>query len=471
MVSTDQKDKRAEVEGETERICGNYVEVLPLTSDDKLVVKTHCVIKLQEQPLAQRTVIQAGCANKQQDPAAVDQCVAHKTLNPDSPWQIADLAKAPDAAAECEKESLNAQNARLEQDFRRRCYNALPDAPLPKGELPPDQSGRPITTARRIPDPARMVLDLVLEDLGVVQTQGKSAQEGALKNLGDPSRNKHGVAKGSSPFVESAVAEERAECKNCGQRKETLSVIDDGKSYLLPREWFENEEEVRNVIMNGFLKKGVDVWDCPAEFNRVKEPIIIDGIPFGISIGDFPFRWKGAYYIVELKFLKIICAPVSESAYTPYGYISPGKFSFRRIPKFILDGQSKMLREGGGFLIVVAEPSLKTVGLKQLFTDTAEDCQKRLLVSYKNKLAKNEIPYEVWILNQKSFLRLWNEVLVGETAKPVGKDKWGKTDIRRTLSISGLNTVVQDERTLLTVSEIVEGKITDIILEKISDNL
>jgi hypothetical protein len=53
----------------------------------------------------------------------------------------------------------------------------------------------------------------------------------------------------------------------------------------------------------------------------------------------------------------------------------------------------------------------------------------------------------------------------------VGKDRWGKTDIRRTLSLLGLKTVVHDDHTLLTLSEIIEGKITDIILEKVSGDL
>jgi hypothetical protein len=257
----------------------------------------------------------------------------------------------------------------------------------------------------------------------------------------------------------------------CGDCKRINAKIDDEKPYLLPHGWFENEEDVRRVLMNGYIKKGVDVWDCPAEFDRVNEPIIINGIPFGILVGDFPFRWNGAYYIVELKFLEVTCARVSKSAYTQYGFAPPGKFSFRRTSKFILDGQSKMLREGGGFLIIVAEPSLETVGLEQLFTKTFKECQKKLLMLYKSKLAKNEIPYEVWVLNQESFLRLWDGVLVGETAKPVGKDRWGKTDIRRTLSLLGLKTVVHDDHTLLTLSEIIEGKITDIILEKVSGDL
>ncbi|NVM53103.1 MAG: hypothetical protein HWN66_05325 [Candidatus Helarchaeota archaeon] len=174
--------------------------------------------------------------------------------------------------------------------------------------------------------------------------------------------------------------------------------------------YYIKEKELRCHLINAlFVKKGVAFWDCSSE--SCPDPLIVKGIPLQIKAGDFIYGYKGRIHTVELKFIKYDC----QSYYSGY---RP-----KRRTMVIYRSQFEMIKEGGGYLVVVAEPKQKEItkgkevcikGLSRMrgllgTRKLTYDCvivDKNLIYQLKEgKKWVNEKGYEVFRI---SFQKVWN---------------------------------------------------------------
>jgi len=214
--------------------------------------------------------------------------------------------------------------------------------------------------------------------------------------------------------------------------------------------YFTSEEEIRCFILNVFIKLGVMVWDCRAEAGKCSDPIWRDNISFALKYGDIPFFWNERFYMIELKFIKHRCLYDEEN----------GVYRLAIFSSNIDDTQSEIVLNGGGLLVVVAEPSTEEIGVPPIWKVLEDECEmesERLLWS---ELANGKYPYDIFILNQKQFSQFWLESLLKKKRKFKRK-----TTIRRVLDKSDLLKYASESRTQLTLQHITGGEIGKLILK------
>ena len=225
---------------------------------------------------------------------------------------------------------------------------------------------------------------------------------------------------------------------------------------ILKNPFFQLESEIRCVLINSFFKKGVAVWNCQGEAGKCPDPIFINNIPMRIAIGDVPIRYNERFYIIEIKFQNFFCKKVK---------IKSGFMAVRDSAQ-IIEAQSKMILSGGGFLVIISEPPPKTVGINGFLEPDRKICEAQLIKSYKMKIANNNVPYNVWILDQQRFIKYWDEFLSNASIKTVKRNL--VTTISRSISYKQLEKIIPEAKTTLTMQDIRNGKIVDLILNIIN---
>ncbi|NVM30456.1 MAG: hypothetical protein HWN65_16565 [Candidatus Helarchaeota archaeon] len=210
--------------------------------------------------------------------------------------------------------------------------------------------------------------------------------------------------------------------------------------------YFVSEEHLRRVVMNALINKGVTVWDSRPE--KTNEPIIVDGIPMKIAVGDIPFFWKGHYYVIELKLYTLGTKVDSHQ----------NQFRIQRRPIRLSDSQSDLLLKGGGLLMVVTEPHPKFAGRSGIKGVTRAECNKGLN-QYRELIGKNRLFYECYLLSQNQFQSYWENHL--KTA-PIRPSERGPG---RILSFLKLKEIVPKSYYRLYMSDFGKGNIANIILK------
>jgi len=211
------------------------------------------------------------------------------------------------------------------------------------------------------------------------------------------------------------------------------------------------EEDVRYILMNTLWKENVSVWDCPSELGKCNDPILKDNIPFGILIGDFPFFLDGNYYIVEVKFLNISCRFKN----------SVGQYESKIGSAEIAETQSKMILKGGGILVMIREQPPSDYGIKGLWGNNLEECQKKIEERYKRLIEINQIPYEAYILNSNRYKTYYNEICKGEEPRVHKKQKV------RDISITKIKKILPEAVFKVTLSEFKQGVVARAIIDLI----
>lgn len=215
--------------------------------------------------------------------------------------------------------------------------------------------------------------------------------------------------------------------------------------------YFVKETELRCVLMNSFFQAGVDVWDCDPAGRQFTDPVIVGYAPLVPMTGDFLIFWRGRYYIIELKWSKLRCnVPIKGDRY----FYKKGT---RQISRSI----TETLLMGGGFLIYVAEPLPQDVNYEMPFFLTQPECERQIDSTFRIELGNNKLPYEVWIIDQRRFERVFRGKF--------GTKSWEMRDIResrkdrKVLGFRELEATVPEAKVYLTMQEIKEGKVFNLI--------
>ena len=207
--------------------------------------------------------------------------------------------------------------------------------------------------------------------------------------------------------------------------------------------YFVTEAEVRCVLMNSFYRAGVDVWDCDPAGRQCIEPIIMGNAPLVPLTGDFPIFWRGRYHIVEVKWSKLRCNLSKDGK----------KYLYKKGTRQISRSITETLLRGGGFLIYIVEPLPIDVNYELPFFSMKVECERQINSTFRIELGNNRLPYEVWILDQMRFERVFKGKF--------GLKGWelGPYQDRKVLGFRELEETVPEAKVYLTMREITEGKI------------
>jgi hypothetical protein len=221
--------------------------------------------------------------------------------------------------------------------------------------------------------------------------------------------------------------------------------------------YFMTEAEVRCVLMNSFFQAGVNIWDCDPAGRQCVTPIVMGYAPLVPMTGDFPIFWWGRYYIIEVKWSKLRCNLSKDR--TRYLY----KKGTRQISRSI----TKTLLNGGGFLVYVAEPLPQNVNYEIQFSSTKPECERLIDSTFRKELGSNRLPYEVWILDQRRFERVFRGKF-GTKSWEI-RDKRESRKDRKVLGFRELEATVPEAKVCLTMQEIKEGKVFNLIDQLITE--
>jgi len=216
--------------------------------------------------------------------------------------------------------------------------------------------------------------------------------------------------------------------------------------------YFVTEAEVRCVLMNSFFRAGVDVWDCDPAGRHCIEPVVIGYAPLIPLTGDFPIFWRGRYHIIEVKWSKLRCNLSKDGK----------KYLYKKGTRQISRSITETLLRGGGLLIYVAEPLPMDVNYEVPFFSTKVECERLVDSTFRMELGSNKLPYEVWILDQKRFERVFNGkfgLKSWELRTPPDKSS---TD-RKVLGFRELEETVPEAKVYLTMREITEGNLFNLV--------
>ncbi|MHA1358092.1 MAG: hypothetical protein ACTSRC_08280 [Candidatus Helarchaeota archaeon] len=253
--------------------------------------------------------------------------------------------------------------------------------------------------------------------------------------------------------MEKLRIQKRFQCSKCNKWFELLEIE---LECPMQKKWFTDEEEVRCVLVNGSLKQGALVWDCRGEAGKCPDPLRAFGIPMILKSGDFFIFWNDRYYSIEVKLAKNRCGKGGRTSLY-YG---------KRKPPEIKQLQMNMLLGGGGVLVIVAEPTLTQEGFELGGYDNKRDCEKALIGEFKTKLGTGEIPYEVWILNQTRFKKVYDDSF---GAKPFFNEPHLPLSKRRKrLGFNELKKSVPESRIEISITDFHNGRIMEIILQYLS---
>jgi hypothetical protein len=245
--------------------------------------------------------------------------------------------------------------------------------------------------------------------------------------------------------------QEYFECGKCGS---TFTKLEAEMECSMRYKWYSLEIETQCDLMNALFRRGVRVWDCPAEIGLCDDPIIIDNIAFGIQAGDFPFLLHDKYYIAEMKFQNY-----------HIGFDKQQKlWTTSRSGRHFTVPQSKILLGGRGVMIWVSEPFFAEVGVKRFKAQTQEEAQRDITEGFWKKLANDTFSYRVWIIDSERFQFLWNEHLSKIEPRPSAPRRTRVVD-QWSISATILEKYFPDERLDVTLSQYKQGVIADEIIE------
>ncbi|NVM28070.1 MAG: hypothetical protein HWN65_04435 [Candidatus Helarchaeota archaeon] len=228
-------------------------------------------------------------------------------------------------------------------------------------------------------------------------------------------------------------------------------MLEEEKPCTMKTAYIDSEEDVRCILMNTLFRKGVSVWDCPAEIGKCDDPILKDNVPFGIPAGDFPFFLDGIYYIVELKFLNVSCRFRS----------GRGRYESKMGSAEIAETQSNMILEGGGILVMIREQPPSKYGLKQLWGNSLKECYQVIEERYKQLIATDQILYEAYILDSERYQIYYEEVYEGKEPRTHKKQKV------RDISIAAIQSLLPEAVFEVTLSEFKQGAVARAIIDLI----
>jgi hypothetical protein len=201
--------------------------------------------------------------------------------------------------------------------------------------------------------------------------------------------------------------------------------------------------------MNALFSRGVKVWNCGAEGWQCPDPLIIKNLPMAPVSGDFVFFDSEKYLIGEVKISKETCRWISAKKSYQVGRDTP----------LIAKGQICFMRKGGGILIIVAEIPPSVIHIVRPKGSTKEKCQKLLLEEYHNRIGKGEIPYEVYLLNEKRFEVYYQGFLEASAWRT---KTWRKIQrFYKRLNLTQLNKLVPESKVCLTIKDFFNGRIAD----------
>ncbi|NVM53938.1 MAG: hypothetical protein HWN66_09575 [Candidatus Helarchaeota archaeon] len=241
-------------------------------------------------------------------------------------------------------------------------------------------------------------------------------------------------------------------CENC---KMKIFQVQTGQPCAMRSIVPTLEKELRDFFLIGFVQKEIDVWDCQGEFGKSPDPIIINGIPMRIVTGDIPFYWKEKYYIIELKLAKLNCGKQG----------GQGIYTDRRELISLRSSQWKMLLSGVGILIIVVEPKPSQIGLIRIEGKTKEDCQELIENLYRQWIANDLIPYDVYILNGELFKEYWEKSLRDKQTR--SRTVFGHDEYFKTVTLRDIDKLIPAAKVCVKYSELLNGKIIDVILGRL----
>ena len=217
---------------------------------------------------------------------------------------------------------------------------------------------------------------------------------------------------------------------------------------------FTLEEELRLTMLNAFVRRGLEVYDCLGQSSYCRNPIVINGIPMRPFVGDIPFVINYDLWMIELKLDVLKCV---KSNGKDKHYLT-GRSGIR-----ITEFQWQLILRGRGILVVVLEQVLTDVGHPTITERTKKGCEKALTNTYRKLIQNGEIPYNVWIIDPVMFKTLWDSGL--EDSHVTKTRRYGKEIKTKYISRKLAQRVIPEAILPLTFPEIVNGEIVDLILE------
>lgn len=171
------------------------------------------------------------------------------------------------------------------------------------------------------------------------------------------------------------------------------------------------EVELLYLVINAVFGEGLSVWNC--RYEECPDHIIVDGIPFRLKVGDFVYRGKDRFYAVELKFITLRHVQIHDRR------LKKKYWSIRRRTFKLYRTQFELIKNNGGFLVMVFEPSRSKEERESIGKLLNEETCKSQLQTLRQWMGENKRQYDCAILGRTGIVN----VLKKKEFVPVN-DQW-----------------------------------------------
>ncbi len=252
--------------------------------------------------------------------------------------------------------------------------------------------------------------------------------------------------------VKKILRDRKFVCSSC----ETIHTLLEKENLCLTLNPFIfNEEEMRCVILNTLLRLKARVWDCRPESGMCPDPIWIPKIPLRPKFGDGVLNWKDRFWMLEFKFEKMRCQFDEDLQ----------NWQSKRDNPVIEEGQNDVLLNEAGILVIMAESPPSQFNISIGGVATKKECLGNVNSIYRKHITENKIPYEVYVLNPKSYKKLWTEFLEDKDWEEV--ERRDKIRRRKGIGWKELEGAVKDKRYFITLQDFMNGAVADLILQSL----
>jgi hypothetical protein len=241
-------------------------------------------------------------------------------------------------------------------------------------------------------------------------------------------------------------------CSNC---KTIHTLMEKENPCIMKYPFIFEEEEMRCVILNTLLQRKAQVWNCRPESGKCPDPIRIPKISLKPKFGDGIMFWKDQFWMLEFKFKKMRCQ------YDEYNK----NWQVKRNNPVIEKGQSDIILNNSGLLVIMLESPFGNLNLSLGGKASKKECETAVNKIYREQITKNQIPYEIYVLEPKSYKKVLEQCLKEREWETVIEER--RMRERILIGYAELEQAVPQKKQLITLQDFMNGAVADLILNSL----
>ncbi|NVM28069.1 MAG: hypothetical protein HWN65_04430 [Candidatus Helarchaeota archaeon] len=250
--------------------------------------------------------------------------------------------------------------------------------------------------------------------------------------------------------VKRILREREIMCSDC----ETIhTLMEKEKPCIMKYPFIFEEEEMRCVVLNTLLRRKAKVWDCRPESGKCPDPIRVPKISLRPKFGDGIMFWKDRFWMLEFKFKKMRCQFDEDTQ----------NWQVKRNNPVIEKGQSDVILNNGGLLVIMLESPFGDLKLYVGGKASKKECETSVNEVYRKQITTNKIPYEIYVLESKSYQKVLEKCSKAREWEIVKEEK--RIRERMLIGYTELEQTVPDKKQLITLQEFMNGAVADLILQ------